>query len=243
MNANTNLRQQIHESNKNFSFTEFFSYDGRDKHGATGLITPSQALTLPNVKNYTGLHITTIEQAIQAIYDLPETSENSSLNQKYTQLIEQSIRMHLINQRGIQLIIVMLPDQITRGQLDLLTAYQNTYGKIIENFAIDNNSQGNSPIVVYKEQNDEDNYSHSFENLIKHVETLPIIEIPKDFHEFIIGSVVSPNEMTLHCPDIPISLQAPAEQALNNGITFEDCNSAFTTKNFQTHQQPRVSRN
>ena len=46
MNANTNLRQQIHESNKNFSFTEFFSYDGRDKHGATGLITPSQALTL-----------------------------------------------------------------------------------------------------------------------------------------------------------------------------------------------------
>ena len=243
MSENTNLRQQIHQLNRDFDFTEFFSYDGNKDHGATGLITPSQAVTRPNVDDYSGHHITTTEQIIQAIYDLPDKEKQKELTRLYIDIIKQSIKISLINEHSLKLIVIEFPPQITKEQLNLLIAYQNTYGNIVKQFSEPYENENQQKIVFFQKHNGIESSCHSFEEAVQYAQTLPIIETPKILDQFIIGSVVSHDKMTLYCPDLPISLQDLAQQASDNEMTMVDCYLADAHENLPEHHRTGVSIN
>ena len=241
MSENTNLRQQIHQLNRDFDFTEFFSYDGNKDHGATGLITPSQAVTRPNVDDYSGHHITTTEQIIQAIYDLPDKEKQKELPRLYINIIKQSIKISLVNEHSLKLIVIEFPPQITEEQLNLLIAYQNTYGHIVKQFSEPYENENQQKIVFFQKHNGIESSCHSFEEAVQYAQTLPIIKTPKILDQFIIGSIVSPDKTTLHCPDLSISLQDHSIHALDNGLTSEECHLASRHQKSIEPQRPDVT--
>ena len=245
MAENEILRKQLHTLNNAFDYEAYFSHSGNGYHSASTLITPSQVVTIPNIENYTGDHIPTWENALQAIYDLPYKRKNVETVNKYELAMDQSIRFRLLNQFSSKIIWIIFPNQITQTQLDLLQAYQNTYGDIVKKFSIpysENNGSGEQ-IVGFKTQDQTLVLCHSFEEAVKYAKTLPILEKPSIEDKFIIGSILSPDKSTLYSPDLPISLSLDVKRALNNGATLDDCNSAAAHENLSEHYKTGVSIN
>jgi len=68
--------------------------------------------------------------------------------------------MSLGNIQGLKFIIINFPRRITKAQLNLLQAYQNTYGDIVERISVKYVQETNdNPIVMFGDYGD---YCHSF---------------------------------------------------------------------------------
>lgn len=220
---NQYLRKQIQELNSTFSYDSFFSYSGKNDNGATALITSSQSITIPNIDNGSGAHETTIEQIIQAIYDLPEKQNNPDLNKIYETAIKQSIRIRLLNEHGLKLIWITFPDKIIKKQLDLLKAYQNKYGKIIKAFSNDYKAEEGEDIVGFCTKDEEIILCDSFESAIKYAHTLTTLENVQIQDKFIIGDSISKIDKTSNTSTLETSLKCLIRPRLESGITSEDC--------------------
>ena len=213
------------EAGKTFDFKEFFSRARRsawvdEQYGATVLITSHQAITIPNIWDYTGLHESTQQKIVEVIYNLQNQSKSET-----ERLINQAIQMRLISENGQKKIMIDFPDKITAEQLNLLQAYQNTYGKIVEGFSREyvQMYKGDLPIVLFQDGNGNDNNSHSFEEAVKYAKTLPIIEEQDTPDEIIIGQVISQDASNLCNCSVQQSLKSFAENALDRGVSLESC--------------------
>lgn len=218
-----------------FSLQNFFSYSSHTNHCASVVITSKQALTIPNIFNYAGPHPLTQQLMIQKIYNLPDTSINSNSNAQCKRLLNSAIRMDLINDPLLKLIVIHLPDKISKGQIDLLNAYQNTYGEIVECISKNYNqeSEQNAPIVFFTKDG-KDCFCHSFEEAVKHAQTLPKVEKIDTPDEIILGSILSQDKSVLSLPDSLISLKVHLQQALakrnyTSGLFFIIWFQNFTT--------------
>lgn len=216
------------EAGKIFDYEIFFSYPYRQEDynvvwNATVLITSKQAITIPNIDDYKGTHDSTQRAIIDAIYNKPKSGYWSSA--EYAKLQNKAIRMRLISKNGLKLIVIYFPRKITKKQLNLLQAYQNTYGDIVGRLSekFDKN-MGDLPIVVFRDCDGDDNRCHSFENAVEFAKTLPKVKTQDTPDEIIIGQVISPYGQILHNRRTK-SLESLKEEALDNGVTSEDCNS------------------
>lgn len=179
---------------------------------------------IPNIPNYRGSHEATQQVMVEVIYNLlPPTTKVTSLDlAERERLKNQAIRMSLICECGCKRIIIFFPNEITQEQVNLLQAYQNTYGNIVERISREYEQESeNKPIVVF-ENGDNDNYSHSFENAINYAQTLPIIERNEAPIEIIIGSIISSENFELCRCEYEKSLRGFLEEAQERGITPED---------------------
>ena len=133
--------------------------------------------------------------------------------------------MRLISENGQKRIIIYFPDKITAEQVNLLQAYQNTYGKIVEGFSEEyvQMYKGDLPIVLFQDGNGDDNNSHSFDEAVKHAQTLPITEKQDTPDEIIIGQVISQDGSNLCNCSVQQSLKSFAEKALDGGVSLESC--------------------
>lgn len=228
---NDNMREYREEVRsglrKPFDLEEFFNhfYSEKDEeerpYGASVMITSNQIIAIPNVNNYAGLHRWTLSIIAAEIYSLPDEITNAD---ESCSLADQNICMHLVNEKGTKQIQVFFPSEITKGHLDLLRAYEKTYGEIIKKISkkYENEGEYNSPIVLCEDANDKDDvWSHSFNGAIKYAETLPKVEKIDTPDEIIIGQVLSSDGQTLqHCGSLSV-LQALVEDFLNNGGVLE----------------------
>ena len=189
--------------------------DYSDKKGATVLITSQQVITIPNIDSGIGEHERTQECIINVIFNKTENGYECC------ELREKAIRMSLGIIQGLKFIIINFPRSITKGQLNLLQAYQNTYGDIVERISRKYVQETNdNPIVLF---GDYDIYCHSFEKAIEYAQTLPIVEEQELLTEYIIGQVISPEGSTL-CNSNELKLLVTLnEEALAKGVTQEDC--------------------
>ena len=245
MNENEILRNQLHESNKSFDYNNFFSYFGNNYHSASTLITSSQVVTVPNIDDYTGDHTPTMENIVQAIYDLPYKRKNVETFHTYELAMDQSIRFRLMNQFRSKIIWIIFPNQITQTQLHLLQAYQNTYGDIVQEFSIpyaESNASGEQ-IVGFRTQDGILVLCHSFEEAVKYAQTLPVLEKPYIEDKFIIGSIISQDKFTLYSPNPQISLKDYTQQAIDRGITTEECQLSDNITHSQQTNRNGVSIN
>ena len=216
--------EQVYNLVRQFNYRDFFSYSSTDNHGASGLITPHQALTMRNLFLGMAPHETTLQMMATVIYNYSNPLIDARLLEDINRLLELSIRMRLRSEKGQKMIQIFFPDKLTKEQVNLLSAYENTYGKIVEEFSIDyeSESEDNSPIVIFKDHDGNDNRSHSFEEAVKYAQTLPIVERIDLPYECIVGSVISPDGLTLGKCDLVKSLGEFVNMILEKGITKED---------------------
>lgn len=211
-----------------FDLEDFFNhfYKGNEEepdYGASVIITSNQVISIPNMDEYSGFHFWTQQAVVEEIYDLPDELTASD---KSRALVNKNIRIDLTNERGIKQIVVWFPEEITKGHVDLLQAYQKTYGDIVEKISIEySKGRENFQIVVFDDGSDSDNRSHSFENAIAYAKTLPIVEEQEPLTEFIIGQVIPPEGGKLRDSSKLKSLKSFNDEALNRGVTTADCNS------------------
>lgn len=206
-------------------FNHVFSEDEEETdYGASVIITPNQVITIPNIENYRGYHIYTVEPVVAEIYELPEELTFSNESEL---LVEKNIQMRLINEWEEKKIVIFFPKKITQGHIDLLRAYQNTYGEIVKEISIryENEGKYRSPIVLCAHSSGDDAYRHSFEKAIEYAQTLPRVEEQEPLQEFILGQVISPDGLTLCNSRELKSLNSLNDEALNKGVTTADCNS------------------
>lgn len=207
-----------------FKFKKFFSYSGTKDNGASVIITSRQVLITPNIYNYKGTHPYTQLTMIKAIY----SQSDQDIVEQF-RLTNQAIRMDLVSEGNRKFIMIHFPSEITKEQTDLLQAFQNTYGKIVERISQRYVSKfpDNDPIVLY-DNGGSDGYSHSFEDALKYAQnsiTKKEIDTPD---ENIIGSVISPDGLTLCNGKYPITLKELTGSILENrSITIEDVKGAF----------------
>ena len=227
---NRENREHVYrEARKPFDFNRFFSRKSNkvfDQYGATVLITSHQAITIPNVDEYTGLHEKTQEKIVEVIYDLKNQSTSAR-----KRLIEQAIRMRLINESGEKMIAIEFPDRITLEQVSLLKAYQDEYGLLVERFSLEyvDGNNVNLPMVVFQDGNGDDNNSHSFSEAVKYAQTLPRTEKQDTPDEIIIGQVISQNGSNLCKCSVQESLRSFVKKALvDRGVSLEGCQSFWT---------------
>lgn len=221
-----NDREHVYrEAGKIFDFTEFFSKDRRsagidEQYGATVLITSHQAITIPNIWDYTGPHELTQQRIVEVIYNLQNQSKSET-----ERLIKQAIRMRLISENGQKRIIIEFPDRTTEEQVNLLQAYQNIYGEIVEGVSKDyvQRYKNDSPIVLYKDDKKREIYTHSFENAIEYAQSLSKVEQQDTPDEIIIGQVISADVLNLCNCSVRESLKSFAGNALRRGVSLEDC--------------------
>ena len=135
--------------------------------------------------------------------------------------------MRLTNEFGEKAIFIFFPDEITEEQIELLRAYQNTYGEIVKEISIQYKPEAgdNLGIVYFKGRDGDDNHSHSFEEAVEYAESLPRVEKQEYPIEFILGKVLSPDGLTLCDSNAFKSLESCKDEALKNGVTSADCNS------------------
>ena len=207
---------------RKFDFEEFFNYSALAKnetgYGASVTITSEQVITVLNVKNGRAPHEFTQDIIAMEIHNLQSSKEAQSLRKK-------NIEMRLTNEFGEKAIFIFFPDEITEEQIELLRAYQNTYGEIVKEISIqyEEEDKNHSPMVFFKNPDGGDNHSHSFEEAIKHAQSLPRVE--KQYYpiEFILGQVLTPDELTLCNSSALKSLWGLNVEALVKGVTTEDC--------------------
>lgn len=224
---NNNMREYREEVRRRLSqpfdlegfFNHFYSEKDEEErpYGASVMITSNQIIAIPNVNNYAGPHRWTLNMIAAEIYGLPDEIINAD---ESCRLADQNICMHLGNEKGTKQIQVFFPSEITKGHLDLLRAYEKTYGKIIKKISIkyENEGEYNSPIVLCEDANDKDDvWSHSFNGAINYAENLPKVEKIDTPDEIIMGQVLSSDGQTLqHCGSSSV-LQALVEDFLNRG--------------------------
>lgn len=222
---NNDKEHVYREAGKTFDFNEFFSRDRRsagidEQYGATVLITSHQAITIPNIWDYTGPHDSTQQKIVEVIYNLPNQSKSET-----EKLVKQVIRMRLISENRQKKIIIEFPDKITEEQVNLLQAYQNTYGKIVEGVSKEyvQRYKNDSPIVLSKDVKGGEIYTHSFENAIEYAQSLSKTEQQDTPDEIIIGQVISQDGSNLCNSSVQKSLKSFAGSALNRGVSLEDC--------------------
>lgn len=228
---NDNMREYREEVRRRlsqpFDLEEFFDHSHSDKdeeerpYSASVIITSNQIIAIPNVNNYAGPHRWTQNIIAAEIYGLPDELAGSYESKR---LADKNIRMDLINERGIKRIEVNFPDKITKGLLDLLRAYQNTYGEIVKEISIryENEGEYNSPIVLCADANNqEDVWSKSFDGAIKYAESLPKVEKIDTPDEIIIGQVLSSDGQTLQHCGLSIALRNLVNKLLESGAVFE----------------------
>ena len=205
-----------------FDLEEFFNYSSLEKnetgYGASMTITSDQVITILNVKNGRAPHEFTQAIIAMEIHNLQSSKEAQCLRQK-------NIEMRLTNEFGEKAIFIFFPDEITEEQIELLRAYQNTYGEIVKKISIqyEEEDEKHSPIVFFKNPDSGDNSSHSFEEAIKYAQSLPRVEKQDYPIEFILGQVLSPDGLTLCNSSALKSLGRFNEEALVKGVTPEDC--------------------
>lgn len=228
---NDNMREYREEVRRRlsqpFDLEEFFNhfYSEKDKeerpYGASVMITEKQIIAIPNVNNYAGPHRWTQNIIAAEIYGLPDELTNSD---ESCTLADKNICMHLGNEKGIKQIQVFFPAEITKGHLDLLRAYEKTYGEIVKKISIQYEKEGeyNSQIVLCKDADDMDDvWSHSFEGAIKYAESIPKVEKIDTPDEIIIGQVLSSDGQTLHHCGLSINLEQLAKNLLDSGVILE----------------------
>ena len=214
----------VYETAGKFKFKKFFSYSGTKDNGASVIITPCQVLITPNIYDYKGQHVSTQWTMIEAIYSqsAPNTCELFELTKK-------AIRMDLVSEGDRKFIMIHFPDEITKEQIDLLQALQNSYGKIVERISRKYVSRfpNNDPLVLC-DNGINDIYSHSFEEALDYARnSIPKKEIDTP-DENIIGSVISPDGLTLCNGKNPITLKELTGRILEKqSITIEDVKGAF----------------
>ena len=204
-----------------FKFKKFFSYSGTKDNGASVIITSRQVLITPNIYNYKGTHPYTQLTMIKAIY----SQSDEDIVEQF-RLTNQAIRMDLISEGNRKRIMIHFPEEITKEQTDLLQAFQNTYGKIVERISqrYVSKSPDNDPIVLY-DNGGSDRYSHSFQDALKYAQnSIPKKEIDTP-DENIIGQVMSYDELILCDSSELKKLGELKETALEDGVTLEDCRS------------------
>ena len=213
------VRRKIIEK---FDFEKFFNYSDLAKnetgYGASVTITSDQVITVLNVKNGRAPHEFTQDIIAMEIHNLQSSKEAQSLRKK-------NIEMRLTNEFGEKAIFIFFSDEITEEQIELLRAYQNTYGEIVKKISIqyEEEDEKHSPIVFFKNPDSGDNSSHSFEEAIKYAQSLPRVEKQDYPIEFILGQVLSPDGLTLCNSSALKSLGRFNEEALVKGVTPEDC--------------------
>ena len=217
------MKQQVYDLVEEFDYEKFFQYSGLDNHGAVGLITPCQALTISNLFNGMASHEATLQIMATVIYNYSNPLIDARLLEKIERVLSLSIRMRLISEQGQKMIQIFFPDNLTREQLNLLSAYQNTYGEKVRKVSIQYEAEAkdNLPIGVFKDHEGNDNNSHSFEEAVKHAQTLPVVERIDVPDECIIGSVLSSDGSTL-CEWVQ-SLGEYVARALEKGLDEENC--------------------
>ena len=215
-----------------FDFDNFFSNDELPNNpddqnfGAVVLITSNQVILISNVNGQWGFHDDTLETIATVIYNLPE---ESNLTQESKAFVKKNITIRLANGYGDKSIHVNLPNEITQGHIDLLKAFQNTYGSIVERLSKENIERPNyhtEPLVVCTK---EISYihTHSFERTIEIAESLPIVEDQDPQMEFILGQVLSNDGLTLRDAKEVYSLEKSYDKALEEGVTSDECNGAL----------------
>ena len=216
--------KQVYNLVREFDYKEFFSYSGTDNNGASVLITPRQAITMSNLFDGMAPHETTLQMIATVIYNYSNPLIDARLIEDINRLVSLSIRMRLISEQGQKMIQIFFPDKITREQINLLSAYQNTHGEKVEKVSIHykEEDEDSSPIVVFKGHDGKDNYSHSFKEAKKYAETLSIVEKLDLPYESIIGSVISSDGLTLCECDLVNSLGEFVNMLLEKGINIED---------------------
>ena len=214
----------VYDTARKFRYKKFFAYSGLKSNGASVVITPRQVLTTPNIYDYEGEHFYTQHTMISAIYNQLEID----ISELY-RLREQAIRMDLISEGKQKRIIIHFPKEITREQINLLQAYQNTYGKIVEKISrkFVSKHKDNDPIVMY-DNGSIDSYSHSFEKALEYArKSLEVKEIDTP-DENIIGSVISQDGLTLCNEESPITLRELTGRILEKeSITIDEVKGAF----------------
>ena len=207
-----------------FDFEEFFKGQ-EEQRSATVLITSQQAITIPNIENWEGDHVTTQDCILNVIYN---NTENGPI--ELLQLKRKSIRMRLIgSEDGVKLIQIDFPSEITEEQGKLLQAYQNTYGDIIEKIRSEyiNNGRGSSLQVCIKVGDDDYIYCQSFRDVVEYAKNLPRVETQNTPEETIIGQVISTDGLTL-CNSSEIqSLGKVIDPTLDRGVTPVECRCAW----------------
>lgn len=236
---NNDKEHVYREAGKTFDFKDFFSRARRsagidEQYGATVLITSHQAITIPNIWDYTGPHDSTQQKIVEVIYNLQNPSKSDT-----ERLRNQAIQMRLISENGQKKILIHFPDQITEEQVNLLQAYQNTYGRTVEFFSKEyvEMYKDDLPIVLFRDANGDDNNSHSFENAIEYAQSLSKAEQQDTPDEIIIGQVISSDGSNLCNSSIQKSLKSFVGSALNRGVSLEDC------KGFLGHIKERWKNN
>lgn len=214
----------VYDTAGKFKFKKFFAYSGNKDNGASVVITSRQVLITPNIYNYEGYHVATQATMIEAIYN-QICSNDCELYRFRT----EAIRMDLVSERNGKFIMIHFPQEITQEQIDLLQAFQNTYGKIVERISRRYVSKfpNNDPIVLCA-YGGGDYYSHSFEDALKYARnSIPKKEIDTP-EENIIGRVISPDGLTLCNGKYPITLKELTGRILEKqSITIEDVKGAF----------------
>lgn len=215
------VRRKIIEK---FDFEKFFNYSDLAKnetgYGASVTITSDQVITVLNVKNGRAPHEFTQDIIAMEIHNLQSSKEAQSLRKK-------NIEMRLTNEFGEKAIFIFFPDEITEEQIELLRAYQNTYGEIVKEISIRYKTEveDNLGIVYFRGRDGDDNHSHSLEEVVKYAESLPRVKKQEYPIEFILGEVLSSDGLTL-CESSKLkSLESSKDEALKNGVTSADCNS------------------
>lgn len=205
-----------------FDLEEFFNYSSLKKnetgYGASVTITSDQVITILNVKNGRAPHEFTQAIIAMEIHNLQSSKEAQCLRQK-------NIEMRLTNEFGEKAIFIFFPDEITEEQIELLRAYQNTYGEIVKKISIQYKpeAEDNLGIVYFKGHDGDDKHSHSFDEAVKYAESLPRVEKQDYPIEFILGQVIAPDGLTLCNSSALKSLGRFNEEALVKGVTPEDC--------------------
>lgn len=208
---------------KTFDFEEFFKGQ-EEQRSATVLITSQQAITIPNIDDWEGDHVTTQDCILNVIYNNTDNGPRELL-----QLKRKSIRMRLIgSEDGAKLIQIDFPSEITEEQVKLLQAYQNTYGDIIEKIRSEyiNNGRGSSLQVCIKVGDDDYSSCQSFRDVVEYAKNLPRVESQNTPEETIIGQVISSDGLTLCNSSELQSLGGVSDTALDNGVTPEECTVA-----------------
>lgn len=206
-----------------FDFEEFFKGQ-EEQRSATVLITSQQAITIPNIDDWEGDHVTTQDCILNVIYNKTENGPIELLELK-----RKSIRMRLIgSEDGAKLIQIEFPSKITEEQVKLLQAYKNTYGDIIEKIKEEyiGNGIGSSLQVCIKVGDDDYSSCQSFRDVVEYAKNLPRVESQNTPEETIIGQVISSDGLTLCNSSELQSLSGVSGKALKNGVTPEDCRGA-----------------
>lgn len=173
MKENYELLNELYERSAKFSFEEFFTKDTSEENidnGACCIITPYQIVAIKNDNDGHSSHSNTWNRIFQVIYNLEKYDiTNSNIRRKYGIVYQQCIKIRMLNERGIKLVLIEFPNNISEELLYQLTEFKKLYGSILENISREYYKISKEKLIGFRDiKEKEDISSHTLDDAIKY---------------------------------------------------------------------------